>query len=141
MPARGERNARRCRLPERGEDTFDRLRREARQVEHDHKVDAALVQSAERQQVLTLAAIGGLDALGFLVKPFEDFIVLAAAVTDCASARKRLDADLSGVVELEPFIYRPRRMRMEQRGATEVEVRAMLERATGSRPASWRAES
>jgi hypothetical protein len=32
-------------------------------------------------------------------------------------------------------------LRMEQRGVTEVEVRAMLERATGSRLASWRVDS
>jgi hypothetical protein len=31
--------------------------REARKVEHDHEVHAALVQSAEREQVLKLAAI------------------------------------------------------------------------------------
>ena len=32
-------------------------------------------------------------------------------------------------------------LRMEQRGVTEVEVRAMLENATGSSPTSWRADS
>ncbi|HEY1303620.1 MAG TPA: hypothetical protein VGF24_08740 [Vicinamibacterales bacterium] len=32
--------------------------RKARQVEHDHEVNATLVQPAEREQVLELAAIG-----------------------------------------------------------------------------------
>jgi hypothetical protein len=41
---------------------------------------AAFVQPTERQQVLKLAAIGGLGALAFLVEPFEDFVALAAAV-------------------------------------------------------------
>jgi hypothetical protein len=54
--------------------------REARQIEHDHEVHAALVQPAVREQVLELAAIGGLGALAFLVKAFEDFVALAAAV-------------------------------------------------------------
>jgi hypothetical protein len=43
-------------------------------------VDAALVQSAEREQVLKLATVGGLGALAFLVEPFENFVALAAAV-------------------------------------------------------------
>jgi hypothetical protein len=42
--------------------------REARQVEHDHEMDAALVQSAVREQVLKLAAIRGLGAFAFLVE-------------------------------------------------------------------------
>jgi hypothetical protein len=41
---------------------------------------AALVQPAERQQVLKLAAIRGLGALAFLVEALEDFVALAAAV-------------------------------------------------------------
>jgi hypothetical protein len=48
--------------------------REARQVEHDHEMDAALIQPAEREQVLKLAAVGGLGALAFHVEAFEDFI-------------------------------------------------------------------
>jgi hypothetical protein len=32
-------------------------------------------------------------------------------------------------------------LRMEQRGVTEVDVRAMLEKATGFAPTSWRADS
>src|SRR5258705_10105511 len=54
--------------------------REARQVEHDHEMHAALIQPAVREQVLKLAAIRGLGALAFLVKAFEDLIALAAAV-------------------------------------------------------------
>ena len=54
--------------------------REARQVEHDHEMHAALVQPAVRQQVLELAAIRGLGALAFLVEAFEDLVALAAAV-------------------------------------------------------------
>ena len=46
--------------------------REARQVEHDYEVDAALVQPTEGQQILKLAAIRGLGALAFLVEPFEN---------------------------------------------------------------------
>ena len=46
--------------------------REARQVEHDHEVHAALVHAAEREQVLELAAVRGLRALAFLVEPLED---------------------------------------------------------------------
>jgi hypothetical protein len=41
---------------------------------------AALVQPAERQQVLKLAAIRGLGALALLVEAFEDFVSVAAAV-------------------------------------------------------------
>src|SRR4029453_2487125 len=47
--------------------------RETRQVEHDHEMDAALVQPAVREQALKLAAIRGLGALAFLVEPFDDF--------------------------------------------------------------------
>ena len=54
--------------------------REARQVEHDHEMHAALVQPAVREQVLKLAAVRGLGALAFLVEPFEDFVALAATV-------------------------------------------------------------
>ena len=66
--------------------------REARQVEHDHKIDAALVHPAVREQVLKLAAIRGLGALAFFVKPFEDFVsltgtVLLAGAKLCGQAR------------------------------------------------------
>jgi hypothetical protein len=54
--------------------------RKARQVEHDHEMHAALVQPAVREQVLELAAVGGLGALAFLVEPCEDFVSLAATV-------------------------------------------------------------
>ena len=53
---------------------------EARQVEHDHEMYAALVQPAIREQVLELAAVGGFGALAFLVEAFEDLVALAAAV-------------------------------------------------------------
>jgi hypothetical protein len=48
--------------------------REARQVEHDHEVHAALVQPAEREQGLKLAAIGGVGALAFFVEAFENLV-------------------------------------------------------------------
>jgi hypothetical protein len=51
---------------------------EASQVEHDDKVRAALVQAAEGEQLLKLAAIRGLGALAFPVKAFEDLTVLPA---------------------------------------------------------------
>ena len=54
--------------------------REARQVEHDDEVHAALVQPTECEQILKLAAIRGLRALAFLVKAFEDLVALATAV-------------------------------------------------------------
>jgi len=54
--------------------------REACQVEHDDEVHAALVQAAERQQLLKLAAIRGLRALAFLVEAFENVVALKAAV-------------------------------------------------------------
>ena len=54
--------------------------REARQVEHDHEMDAALVQAAEREQLLKLAAVRRLRALAFLVEAFEDLVALTAAV-------------------------------------------------------------
>jgi len=43
-------------------------------------MDTALVQAAEGEQVLKLAAIRGLCALAFLVKAFEDLVALAAAI-------------------------------------------------------------
>jgi hypothetical protein len=54
--------------------------RESRQVEHDNEMHAALVQAAEREQVLKLAAVRRLRAFTFLVKPSEDLVALAAAV-------------------------------------------------------------
>ena len=71
--------------------------REARQVEHDHEMDAALVQPAVREQVLKLAAIGGLGALAFLVKALEDFVSLAAAVL-LACAQLRRQAQVLGLL-------------------------------------------
>jgi len=56
---------------------------------------AALVQPAERQQVLKLAAVGGLGALTFLVEAFEDFISLAAAVL-LAGAKLCRQAEILG---------------------------------------------
>ena len=60
--------------------------REARQIEHDHEMHAALVQPAVRQQVLKLAAIRGLGAPAFLVKAFED-LTLGAPRCDLAPGR------------------------------------------------------
>jgi hypothetical protein len=54
--------------------------RKARQVEHDHEVNAALVQAAEGEPILKLTAVGGLGALAFLVESFEDLVALAPAV-------------------------------------------------------------
>jgi hypothetical protein len=41
---------------------------------------AAFVQSAEGEQILKLAVVGGLGALAFLVESFQDFVALTAAV-------------------------------------------------------------
>ena len=71
--------------------------REARQVEHDHEMHAALVQPAEREQVLKLAAIRGLGALAFLVEAFEDFVALAAAVL-LAGAKLGRQAEILGLL-------------------------------------------
>ena len=71
--------------------------REARQVEHDHEMHAALVQPAEREQVLKLAAIRGLGALAFLVEPFEDLVALAAAVL-LARAKLGRQAEILGLL-------------------------------------------
>src|SRR5262249_5172365 len=65
--------------------------------EHDDKVDAALVQPAEREQVLELAAIRGLGALAFLVKAFEDLVALAAAVL-FARAKLGRQAEILGLL-------------------------------------------
>jgi hypothetical protein len=70
---------------------------EARQVEHDHEVHAALVQPTEREQVLELAAICGLGALAFLVEAFEDFVSLAAAVL-FARAKLCRQAEILGLL-------------------------------------------
>ena len=59
---------------------LEQLPRETRQVEHDHEMHAAFIRTAIRGQVLKLAAIGGLGALAFLVKAFEDLVALAAAL-------------------------------------------------------------
>ena len=71
--------------------------REARQVEHDHEVHAALVQAAEREQLLKLAAVGRLRALAFLVEAFEDLVALAAAVL-LARAELRRQAEILGLL-------------------------------------------
>jgi hypothetical protein len=54
--------------------------REARQVEHDHEMDAAFVQTAVCEQALELAAVRGLGTLALFVEAFENFVALAAAV-------------------------------------------------------------
>ena len=71
--------------------------REARQVEHDHEMDAALVQPAVREQVLELAAVRGLRALAFLVEAFEDLVALAAAVF-LAGAKLGRQAEILGLL-------------------------------------------
>jgi hypothetical protein len=53
---------------------------EVGQVENDHEMDTTLVQTAEREQLLELAAVCGLGTFAFLVKAFENVIVLSAAV-------------------------------------------------------------
>jgi hypothetical protein len=58
---------------------------------------AALVQSTVREQVLKLAAIRGLRAFSFLVKPFKDFVALAAAVL-LARAKLRREAQVLGLL-------------------------------------------
>jgi hypothetical protein len=70
---------------------------EARQVEHDHELDAALIQPAEREQVLKLAAVGRFGAFAFLVEAFEDFVSLAAAVL-LARAKLRRQAQVLGLL-------------------------------------------
>ncbi len=70
---------------------------ESRQVEHDDEVHAALVQAAEREQLLKLAAVGRLRTLAFLVKAFEDLVALAAAVL-FARAELRRQAQVLGLL-------------------------------------------
>jgi hypothetical protein len=60
-------------------------------------VDAALVQPAEREQVLKLAAICRFRALAFLVESFEDFVSLAAAVL-FARAKLCRQAEILGLL-------------------------------------------
>jgi hypothetical protein len=60
-------------------------------------VNAALVQPAEREQVLKLAAIRRLRALAFFVKPFEDFVSLATAVL-LAGAKLSRQAEILGLL-------------------------------------------
>ncbi len=54
--------------------------REARQVEHDHEVDAALVRAAERQQPLQFGAVRRLRALALFLEAREDVEPFATAV-------------------------------------------------------------
>jgi hypothetical protein len=54
--------------------------RKARQVENDHELHVPLVQPAEGEQILKLAAVGRLGAFAFLVEPFEDVVALPPAV-------------------------------------------------------------
>jgi hypothetical protein len=60
-------------------------------------MDAALVQPAIREQVLKLAAVGGLGALALFVESFEDFVSLAATVLHGYLCE--LDADVRDAVE------------------------------------------
>jgi hypothetical protein len=71
--------------------------RKAREVEHDHKVHAALIQPTVREQVLELAPISGLGALAFLVEAFEDLVALAAAVL-FARAELRWQTEVLGLL-------------------------------------------
>jgi len=71
--------------------------REARQVEHDHEVHAALVQPAEREEILKLAAVGGLGAFAFLVEAFENLVALAPAVF-LAGAKLGRQAEILGLL-------------------------------------------
>ena len=72
--------------------------REARQVEHDHEVNTALVQPAEPEQVLKLTAIRRLGALAFLVEAFEDFVALAAAEVEVRAMLEQATAFEASVV-------------------------------------------
>ena len=71
--------------------------REPRQVEHDHEMDTALVQAAEREQLLKLAAVRRLRALAFFVEALEDLVALAAAVL-LAGAKLCRQAEILGLL-------------------------------------------
>jgi hypothetical protein len=49
---------------------------EARQVERDHEMLTALIQAAEREQVLELAAVCRLRTLNCFVKALNDLVAL-----------------------------------------------------------------
>jgi hypothetical protein len=86
--------------------------RKSRQIEHDHEMDAAFIQPAERQQILKLAAIGGLGAFAFLVKAFENLVALATTVL-LARAKLSRQAEILGVDQhvdaAEPIDHGPYR--------------------------------
>jgi hypothetical protein len=65
---------------------------EARQVEHDHEVDASLVQPTAREQVLKLAAVGRLGALAFFVEAFVAHLDAGDAESVCLSDVSRGDS-------------------------------------------------
>ena len=71
--------------------------REAREVEHDDEVHAALVQATVREQALELTAVRRLCALAFLVEAFEDFVALAVAVL-LAGAKLHRQAQVLGLL-------------------------------------------
>ena len=71
--------------------------RKPRQIEHDDKVHAALVQPTECEQVLKLTAVRRLRALTFLVEAFEDPVALAAAIL-LAGAKLGRQAEILGLL-------------------------------------------
>src|SRR5215204_3719859 len=71
--------------------------REARQVEDDHEMHAALVQTAVREQALELAAVRSLGTLALFVEAFENLITLAAAVL-FARAELRWQTEVLGLL-------------------------------------------
>jgi hypothetical protein len=58
---------------------------------------AALVQPAEREHLLKLAAIRGLGAFAFLVEAFDDLVSLATAVL-LASTKLGRQAEILGLL-------------------------------------------
>jgi hypothetical protein len=60
-------------------------------------MDTALVQAAEREQLLQLTAVRRLRALAFLVETFEDLVALATAVL-LAGAKLGRQAEILGLL-------------------------------------------
>jgi hypothetical protein len=62
-----------------------------------------LFKPAKRDQLLKLAAVGGLGALAFLVEAFENLVALAAAVLHARAALGR-QAEVLGLI-LRPLLF------------------------------------
>jgi hypothetical protein len=65
------------------------LPREAREVVDDDEMDLALVCSAVLQEILQLAAVGGLGALALLLEALEDLKPVASAVLFAGTELRR----------------------------------------------------